>query len=87
MTIYDGVVRDNHIELEGEAHLVEGTRVEIHAPLVGSADIAAAEQQAKERLRAAGLLAPPPAADDDDAFAPVVARGEPVSEQIIRERR
>jgi len=89
MTIYYGVVRDNHIELEGEAHLVEGTRVEVHAPLVGSADIAAAEQQAKERLRAAGLLAPPPAADDedDDAFQPVVARGEAISEQIIRERR
>ncbi len=84
--MYDGVAPDNHSEPESEAHLIGDTRVEIHAPLVGSADIAAAEQQAKERLWAAGLLAPP-AADDDDVFAPVVARGEPVSEQIIRERR
>jgi len=44
------------------------------------------------RLRAAGLLAPAPVADDGDEddeeeFEPVVAQGEPLSEQIIRERR
>jgi hypothetical protein len=87
MAVYYGVVRDNRIELEDGVRLPEGMRVEVHAP--PASDWAAAEEVAKARLRAAGLLAPAPTADDADEeeFEPVVVRGEPLSEQIIRERR
>ncbi len=90
MAVYYGVVRDNRIELEGEAFLVDGMRVEVHAPPAEAVDIAAAEDRAKALLRAAGLLAPAQVADDteeDDDFEPVVVVGELLSEQIIRERR
>jgi hypothetical protein len=90
MAIYYGVVHDNRVELEGDARLAEGTRVEVR-PHPGG-DLAADEEVVKARLRAAGLLAPAPVADaadedEDDAFEPVVVQGEPLSEQIIRERR
>ena len=89
MAIYFGVVRDNHIELEGNAHLAEGTRVEVHAPPTDAERTRVAEEMAKARLRAAGLLASVPPADDDpeDAFEPVMVNGELLSEQILRERR
>jgi hypothetical protein len=87
MAVYYGVVRDNRIELEDGVRLPEGTRVEVHASPVS--DLAAGEEVAKARLRAARLRAPAPAADDADEkeFEPVVVQGEPLSEQIIRERR
>ncbi len=101
MVVYYGVVRDNRIELDSAARLDEGLRVEVRpcpAGSVGAGDRATdaasqgGEEVVKARLRAAGLLAPAPVTDDsdeDDAeeFEPVVARGEPLSEQIIRERR
>ncbi len=79
----------NRIELEGQARLAEGMQVAVHALPVDAGDLTAIEEQAKARLRAAGLLAPAPVndADDEDEFEPVVVRGEPLSEQIIRERR
>ena len=82
------MVHDNRIELEGDVRLAEGTRVEVRPHPIG--DVAADEEVAKARLRDAGLLAPAPVADDageDEEFEPVVVRGEPLSEQIIRERR
>jgi hypothetical protein len=88
MTVYYGVVRDNRIELEGDARLADGTRVAVHVPPPNQ--FAAAEEMAKAQLRAAGLLAPAPEpddADDDEQFEPMVVQGEPLSEQIIRERR
>jgi hypothetical protein len=64
MALYYGVGHDNRIELRGGARLVEGTRVEVHAPRAD--DLAAAEEEAKARLRAAGLLAPAPEPNDAD---------------------
>ncbi len=89
MAVYYGVVHGNRIELADQARLAEGTRVEVHALPVDASDLAAIEEQAKASLRTARLLAPAPVndADDDDEFEPVVVRGEPLSEQIIRERR
>ena len=98
MTVYYGVVRDNRIELDSAARLVEGLRVEVRPHPAGSVGVGdraadeAGEEVVKVRLRAAGLLAPAPVADDGDEddeeeFEPVVAQGEPLSEQIIRERR
>ena len=90
MAVYYGVVQGNHIELEGGVRLAEGTRVEVRPLPADAGDMAAAEELVKARLRAAGLLALAPAADDeadDEEFEPVVVRGEPLSEEIIRERR
>lgn len=89
MAIYHGVIRDNRVELEEGAHLAEGTRVEVH-----TADDAAATRAAEEalirRMYAEGLIDKPSTddtADDDEEFEPIVVQGEPLSEQIIRERR
>jgi len=98
MTIYYGVVHQNRVEMEGEAHLEEGLRVEIHtSPANTSSDRAAipGEEAVWRRLRAAGLLTMPlvladEATSEDDeaeAFEPIVVQGESLSEQIIRERR
>ncbi len=101
MTVYYGVVRDNRIELDRAARLAEGLRVEVRPHPAGAAGVGdsaadaadeAGEEVVQVRLRAAGLLAPAPVADDGDEddeeeFEPVVAQGEPLSEQIIRERR
>jgi hypothetical protein len=88
MSIYYGVVHDDRIELEGGVRLTEGTRVQVHTNFTANTD--ASDDVVKARLRAAGLLAPAPSvqdSEDDDAFEPVLVQGEPLSEQIIRERR
>lgn len=93
MTVYHGVVHDNRIELEGGARLAEGARVEVHAgndatTLTGAGAVDA-EEELIRRLRAEGLLDEPPTGEfaADEPFEPVEVRGEPLSEQIIRERR
>jgi hypothetical protein len=88
--MYYGVVHNSRIELEGDTHLPEGARVEVR--LREPSDTTTADKVVKARLRAAGLLAPAPidaVGDDeeDDAFEPAAIQGEPLSEQIIRERR
>ncbi|MCA1598775.1 MAG: hypothetical protein LC769_07090 [Chloroflexi bacterium] len=96
MAIYSGVVRDNRVELDSDARLVDGARVEVRTgsdavTAATAADVIAAEaERALARdLLAAGLLDELPSAEfaADEPFEPVVAQGEPLSEQIIRERR
>ena len=89
MAVYYGVVRDNHIELEGGARLAEGMRVEVRPLPTDASDMAAAEEALLRDLLAEGLLEEAPTADgeEDEEFEPVVVQGEPLSEQIIRERR
>jgi hypothetical protein len=91
MAIYYGVVRDNHVEFEGEVPLADGTRVEIRLCPLADDEQAQAESGVKERLRAVGILAPAEAlasGDDlDQEFEPVAVTGRPLSEQIIDERR
>lgn len=90
MVVYYGIVHDNRVELEGDIRLAEGTRVEVRPQPVDSVDSMASEELVKARLRAAGLLAAAPSADDvdeEEEIEPVIAQGEPLSEQIIRERR
>ena len=97
--MYYGVVRGNRIELEKGARLADGVRVEVR-PRSAEAipeedthpdrDLRAAESAFKERLRAAGRLAP--AVADGTPGTPTTRRrirvtGEPLSEQIMRERR
>lgn len=88
MAVYHGVVKDNRVELEGNVRLTDGVRVEVHT---GGDDTAARadEKNLIRRLRAEGLIEEPPvgAGEDDEEFEPVVVQGEPLSEQIIRERR
>lgn len=99
MELYYGVVRGNRVELENGARLADGLRVEVRpqthaAPSPddqrAATDLRAAEDALKDHLRATGRLAP--VAAEDTSGAPPVRRriqvtGEPLSEQIIRERR
>jgi len=99
MEMYYGVVRGNRIELEKGARLADGVRVEVRPRSPEAVaeedthparDLRAAESAFKERLRAAGRLAP--AVADSTPGTPTTRRrvrvtGEPLSEQIMRERR
>jgi len=91
MAIYQGVVKDNRIELDGGVRLADGARVEVRTGADTAAAAAAAEEALIRRLRAEGIIDEPPddagADGDDEVFEPVAVRGEPLSEQIIRERR
>ena len=89
MVVYHGIVRDRHIELDGEAVLADGTHVEVR-PTDPCTTAQASEESLIARLRSAGvLIAPPPldVADTAAAFTPIVVQGEPLSAQIGRERR
>jgi|GEM_PF-2175444 len=99
MKTYYGVVHGNRIELEKGARLADGVRVEVRprSSEVASEvdthparDLRVAESAFKERLRAAGRLAP--LVEDGTPDTPTTRRrirvtGEPLSEQIVRERR
>lgn len=99
MAIYSGVIRDNRVELDDDARLVDGARVEVRtgSDVVGVTtasgaivtDTAEAERAFTRDLFAAGLLDGLPSDEfgADEPFEPVVARGETLSEQVIRERR
>lgn len=77
MELYDGVVRDNRVELDNGARLARGVRVEVrpHTPADATREERdadnprAAEESFKEDWRAAGWLAPPRV-----ETAPVLAR-------------
>ncbi|MDQ2829805.1 MAG: hypothetical protein M3Y74_12240 [Chloroflexota bacterium] len=99
MAIYGGVIRGNRVELDDDARLVDGARVEVRAGPDAltistasgaiAADTAAAERALTRDLLAAGLLDELPSDEfaADEPFEPVATRGEPLSEQVIRERR
>jgi len=90
LEMYYGVVRGNHIELENGVRLADGVRVEVH-PQVVTGDTIRTDPTAGvlRRLRAAGLLENEPSTPrrGPAPFDPVEVQGEPLSEQIIRERR
>ena len=71
-------------EKEWIAH--QGVPVEVQQEAEARAELAL-----RERLRAEGVLTPAEAqgngADGDDEFEPVTFNGQPLSEQIIAERR
>ena len=86
MAVYYGVVRDNRVEIEDSGQLADGVRVEVRPRTAAPTED---DTAADDILRAEGLL-------EDEAssplrghrpFEPVVVQGEPLSEQIIRERR
>ena len=88
--MYLGIVKDNRVELEGPASLPEGTLVEVRpreaestAPTVEDDAAADAILQAEGLLEQETVATRPAHA----AFVPVVVQGEPLSKQIIRERR
>lgn len=88
MAVYFGVVRGNRVELEGDAQISDGVRVEVR-PIAPEAHTAEAERALVQDLLAAGLLDQVPAEEmaADEPFDPVIVRGRPLSEQIIEERR
>ena len=90
MEMYYGVVRGNRIELDNGARLAGGLRVEIRPQAVtGDNTITDPDAAVLCRLRAAGLLESEPSTPrrGPALFDPVEIQGEPLSEQIIRERR
>ena len=100
MELYYGVVRGNRIELETGAHLADGVRVEVRprSQHEGASteethparDLRVAEDAFKDHLRAAGRLAPVAANGTPDMPTRrrrIQVTGEPLSVQIMRERR
>jgi hypothetical protein len=96
MAVYFGVVKGSRVELEGDAQIADGARVEVRPVALeaqpagpGTTDTAAAERALLRDLLAAGLLdhMPVDEAAPDEPFEPVVVQGRPLSEQIIDERR
>jgi hypothetical protein len=57
MSVYGGIVRAKHVELEGDVVLAEGTAVEIRPRGLVQYQHAQAQLAAKTRLRAVGVLA------------------------------
>ncbi len=89
MAVYYGVIKDNKVELEDDARLADGIRVEVRPSPPREDDAREDDAAADDILRAEGLLEDelPELARAREPFEPVVVRGEPLSEQIIRERR
>ncbi len=87
MAVYYGIVRDNRVELEGDARLANGVRVEVRPRGVSTQEDDAV---ADEILRSEGLLEDEPSGPPRapfGSFKPVTVTGQPLSEQIIEERR
>lgn len=89
MVVYYGIVKDKQVVVEGGVPLADGVPVEVRPQHMDEVDDSAAEEALIQELRAEGLLEELPTGDRavDEAFEPVVVQGEPLSEQIIRERR
>ena len=89
MAVYYGIVKDKQIVVEGGVPLADGVHVEVRPQDMDEVDDSAAEEALIQELRAEGLIEESPIGDGavDEAFEPVVVQGEPLSEQIIRERR
>lgn len=85
MTVYYGVIRNNTVMLPDDVRLPDGVPVEVRPRIVDEQD----ESVADDILRSEGLLEdePPDVPRARAPFEPVVVQGEPLSEQIIRERR
>jgi len=87
MVVYYGMIRDNRVELEGDVRLADGVRVEVRLQNISARED---DTAADEILRAEGLLAEEPPGSPRapfGSFKPVVVTGQPLSEQIIEERR
>jgi len=91
-SIYYGIVQGNTVVLSDDVHLREGERVEVHL-LASPADPSAAsvpEDFFQQHLLELGLLheikGPAPVPPPGDR-TPIVVLGQPLSEQIIEERR
>lgn len=82
-------MRDKRAVFEQDVPLAEGTPLEVRPRRSDAETQTQAEQALKERLRAEGILTPAEAQgnDEDDEFEPVTVTGQPLSEQIIEERR
>lgn len=91
MQIYRGVVRAGVVVLPEDAHLAEGTPVEVrvlHALMNGVSE-EEAERAFERELLALGILSSLPAplsSPRDNDFEPIEIQGKPLSKTIIRER-
>lgn len=87
MQVYEGIVKDRVVRLPEDVHLAEGLRVEVRIPEAGEET---PEGLYKRRLVEVGLLEEirrpsGPGADEDRI--PIRVKGQPLSEQIMEERR
>ena len=87
MEIYEGIVKDRVVLLPEDVHLDEGLRVEVR---VSRPEQESREETFKKRLVEAGLITrirkPSwPLAEEDRI--PIQVKGQPLSEQIVEERR
>ena len=91
-SIYYGTVQGNMVVLPDDVHLREGERVEVHLldPPAAPAASPAPDDILQRRLFERGLLreikGPVPVPPPGDR-TPVIVLGQPLSEQIIEERR
>ena len=85
MAVYYGVIRNNTVVLPDDVRLPDGVPGVLRPRIDDEQDDSAAD----EILRSEGLLEdePPGVLRHRAPFEPVVVQGEPLSEQIIRERR
>lgn len=85
MAVYYGVIGNNTVVLPDDVRLPDGVAVEVRPRIIDEQD----DSVADEILRSEGLLEdePPGMPRTRAPFEPVAVQGEPLSEQIIRERR
>lgn len=89
MTIYVGVVSNGTVKLPDEAHLANGTLVQVQ-PIGGVDETSSADARLQRLLLDRGLISeilPLPARSVESAQPRVRLSGRPLSEDIIRDRR
>ena len=90
--IYRGIIRDGAAQLPEDVRLPDGLAVEIRVltPEVAGEEQLSPEEQFKQELLRDGVLSriarPQPYAPGEDRTL-IEVQGEPLSQQIIRERR
>jgi hypothetical protein len=87
MAVYRGVVKDNRIELDGDARLTDGARVDVYirADATPTAD-ADGEEAFLRRLRAEGVLDERPSYNGPDGYANPAATGATATDIAEAER-
>lgn len=90
MAVYSGVVKDNVIVLPDGVQLEEGTEVEVRPVASNGTEPETPEQLFKRKLREAGLVLnfpDPSQRPTRKERRPIKAKGKPLSQTIIEERR
>jgi hypothetical protein len=96
MTVYEGIVKGNVVLLPKEVHLQDGTRVEVTVIPAGADEfrspeaLEAAEEAFEQHLLERGLILEikkPSPLEPMGNRRPIKAKGKPMSQMIIEDRR